>query len=804
MNKENEQNKTGQDSEIQIQEKNIFFDSLTNNISSGIVIIKNGLISYSNAAMFKLSGYKSDELYQKNYNILFSEEEYKKVQRFINELPIRGTVKIEVSLNNTETGRVICVLDAVMVDQTNESLGIICTFSDITDRKKTEDRLKKSEEFHSVLLDAISESLIGVDSKQRIVLFNTAAKILFKRASIECIGQSPEILFSGIHKSIIKRYISNYIDSDYSPSYNPGVIEVEGITASGESIPIEISVSPANFRGENLVLLSIRDTTRRRRYESALKQKQQEQEALLDNIPDLVYFKNSGFDYVSANKAFCKFVGIDEKEIAGKNDLDLFPETVAQKHLQEDMEVVDLKKSRSSEGELFSKDNQSVYTINTRTPIFDDENNVIGLVGISRDITERREREMKLQKFTKELEETKKDLERKTYELIKVNQDLLLSRGELEKYSSQLAEQNTVLRESEIRLKNLNLQKDKFVSIISHDLRNPFTSILGHAELIQYTWKDITDEKKISYINAISSAAQHQLNQLNNLVEWARFADGRMPFRPRLLFFREIVKKSTEAFAGIRQKKSINMVTNIDDSIKILGDKNLLFRLFENLIGNAIKFTPVNGTITINTNYISESDQVYISIKDSGIGIPPEILPNLFKLEGKVSRTGTGGEPGTGLGLILCQEIIDFHHGTITVESKEGDGSVFTMNLTVASNDVLIISKDDNLCQDIRYSLETSNKNYRPVIVQSVSEIENYIKDKHPSFLVMDSSCPEQFGLLEDKLKKNSRMNLIPIIIVKEEDDDMDKKIPDYNIVQKFLKPIDRENLAYILSKILL
>ena len=571
----------------------------------------------------------------------------------------------------------------------------------------------------------------------------------------------------------------------------------------GETFPIELSISPAHFQGKNLILLSIRDITRRKRYETALKQKQQEHEALLNNIPDLVYFKNSKFDYVSANKAFCSFVGTNEKDISGKKDFDFYSEETARVLMNHGLEVFKAGKSISSEEQLKFINGQSIYSITTRTPLFDDENKPIGLVCISRDITERREKEIELQRFTRELEETKKNLERKTFELIKVNQDLLLSRSELEKYSAQLSEQNEILKESEIRLKSLNLQKDKFVSIISHDLRNPFTSILGHAELLQMMWEDTPDEKKLGYIGSIYNAAQHQLNQLNNLLEWAKFADGRIPFKPRLVLLFEVIKKSIEAFSGMKQKKNIEIINNVDENIRILGDKNLLFRLSENLIGNALKFTPANGTVTITSNYIEESNQVFLSIKDSGIGIPLEILPTLFKLEGKISRVGTNGEPGTGLGLILCAEIVELHQGTITVDSKEGEGATFTLNLALSSPEVLVLTDEADLYSDIDYCVKSLNKGFETKNIENADDILVHLEKRYPGLLIIDYTYVGKCCQKIDEIFRARKTGLLPVLLLKDEEDNREIKIPGKNIVQIFSKPIDRDNLIYNINRVL-
>ena len=177
------------------KEKDLLFDTLTKDIPYGIALLKGGVIKYCNDSLLRLSGFTHEELLDKKYDVLFDEENLKRINQLFSEIEYRKFFNIEIRLKSKETDKPFCILNAVLAGSIGKEQEIICTISDITERKKTEEKLRQSEEFHSTLLNAISESLIGVDSSSKIVLFNTAAKILFKRSSIECIGQSPEILF---------------------------------------------------------------------------------------------------------------------------------------------------------------------------------------------------------------------------------------------------------------------------------------------------------------------------------------------------------------------------------------------------------------------------------------------------------------------------------------------------------------------------------------------------------------------------------------------------------------------------------
>jgi hypothetical protein len=221
------------------------------------------------------------------------------------------------------------------------------------------------------------------------------------------------------------------------------------------------------------------------------------------------------------------------------------------------------------------------------------------------------------------------------------------------------------------------------------------------------------------------------------------------------------------------------------------------------LIGNALKFTPQDGSIWINTNYVEDHNQVFISLRDNGIGIPEEILPSLFKLEGKVSRPGTSGEPGTGLGLILCKEIVELHQGIITASSKPGEGSTFTLNLALASKEVLILSDNQERFDALEFCIKSLNRNYVTQNITDILQLQQHSFKRYPCLLIIDLLDPDNIKLTEAEIKSNNLIKIIPMLLIKEQDDDIDKKLPVNNVIHTFFRPVENESIIYTLENVL-
>lgn len=238
---------------------------------------------------------------------------------------------------------------------------------------------------------------------------------------------------------------------------------------------------------------------------------------------------------------------------------------------------------------------------------------------------------------------------------------------------------NELLQEKNKLISEINNQKDKFYSIIAHDLRGPFNGFLGLTELMADDIDILTPEEIKYSARNIKSSARNLLNLLDNLLEWSRMEQKLIPFDPEEHSLKPIILDSIVTIYNTAANKKIEIHSEIDPHLTLYADKNMFQAIIRNLVLNAVKFTKKNGTIHIQAS--EDVNDIIITVKDSGIGMNPKIIEDLFKIDKKNNRTGTENELSTGLGLLLCKEFIDKHNGKIWVESEEGKGSTFYISL---------------------------------------------------------------------------------------------------------------------------
>ena len=235
------------------------------------------------------------------------------------------------------------------------------------------------------------------------------------------------------------------------------------------------------------------------------------------------------------------------------------------------------------------------------------------------------------------------------------------------------------LKASNDKLNILNSTKDKFFTIISHDLRSPFNSILGFTNLLVEDYNNFDDAQKKDIIKSLNKSALSAYKLLENLLTWAQAQRGQIEIKKELLNLKELVEISIAPYKYSASQKNIEIETNIPFDTRLSIDRNTLMIIIENLVNNAIKFTPAGGTITINYN--KNGDNIELHIIDTGVGMTSEVIEKIFRIEESISTKGTNNEKGTGLGLILCKEFIKKNGGDISVKSEVGKGSEFIITL---------------------------------------------------------------------------------------------------------------------------
>lgn len=241
------------------------------------------------------------------------------------------------------------------------------------------------------------------------------------------------------------------------------------------------------------------------------------------------------------------------------------------------------------------------------------------------------------------------------------------------------AEQELQQKNKELHL--LNAEKDKFFSIIAHDLKSPFNSIIGFSGIlldkINKTNNDVDEIKE--YAEIIRSSSQRAMNLLLNLMQWSQSQTGRMDFNPEDFDFTMLIDEIIQLYENEAVQKNIQLIKESPTRVNLYADKAMMSTILRNLVSNALKFTHNGGVVTIAVNEIETG--VIISVKDTGVGMIKAVIDRLFHIDSSYSLPDINGSKGTGLGLVLCKEFSEKHQGTICLESEPGIGSTFHVTI---------------------------------------------------------------------------------------------------------------------------
>jgi len=402
-------------------------------------------------------------------------------------------------------------------------------------------------------------------------------------------------------------------------------------------------------------------------------------------------------------------------------------------------------------------------------------------------------------KRTHEIQIQKEELEKQAYNLQEINILLNERQEEIQAASEELRSQSDELFSANNELLRLNATKDKFFSIIAHDLKNPFQGILSFSELLYHKYEEYNDADKKNFIKIICDSSKGAYGLLENLLEWSRSQTNKIKFDPRQINIYEIISETFNILAINANNKHITLINEGLSGVYAFADNNMITTVIRNLISNAIKFTPEGGKITINISEIE--NMIEIKISDTGIGMNEETVSKLFRIEQHITTTGTSGESGTGIGLIICKEFIDKNNGNIRVESKIGYGTSFFINIPLSENKFHL--KEQSIKKDVPESMiddgesviitqepETDSENKLVLIVEDNPNIrlnisQGFLKGYEikeasngkeglaialefiPDLIISDVMMPEMDGFeLCEKIKKDERISHIPVILL--------------------------------------
>lgn len=302
------------------------------------------------------------------------------------------------------------------------------------------------------------------------------------------------------------------------------------------------------------------------------------------------------------------------------------------------------------------------------TPLYNDDI-VVGYIGIGRNALEQQTYEQSLLESKTNLEYL---VEQRTSELQRLNQQLQEDVLKRKKAEEELKVLNQELR-------NVGTSKDKFFTIVAHDLKAPFQGLLGYSKLLLEDLDTLTPEEVKEYSSNIHYIGKNLYDMVENLLYWARVQIGKTDYQPIESELQDVANDVINTLGYNAVRKNITLSADIKAGLKVYADQKMLYSILQNLISNAIKFTNSGGSITVSASVLI--DAIQVSVTDTGIGIEQSNLEKLFNIETPFKSEGTANEEGTGLGLILCKELIERHNGSIRVESELNRGSSFIVTL---------------------------------------------------------------------------------------------------------------------------
>jgi len=588
-----------------------------------------GIITELSPSVLQISGFRPDELIGKPVTNVYQDPVDR--MNLLEALKVSGKVTdYELKLlTKDKKVKIGSLCSHVIVGQDGEIKGIEGVIRDITERKQAEEALKESEEHFKTLFNNISDSVFYQDLKTgRVITVNESARKLYGYSEREFLGIEISQLEAIDDEETIKNRIKTLVEE--------GVIIFETVhkTKKGDLLPIE---AKTNIINDKTFISVTRDITARKNAEQTLKESEaklkilhEQLNATLNALPDLLFEIDKEtiiYDYRASNS---DLLFLPPSEFLGKAMKEILPKEASEKILFAIEKAAEYGKYSGIEYSLQLQNGIHWFDISIAEKKHLNYNRYILLV---RNITDRKNAEQ-------------------------------------------------ALEENEAQLRELNATKDKFFSIIAHDLKSPFSGILGFSKLLIEKIQKKDYEAIEKYAGIIQSSSQRAMDLLMNLMQWSQSQTGKMEFNPGQVDIVELVNTITKLFTDSAIQKSITISKKLPDNIQVSGDIDMISTILRNLISNAIKFTHPGGTITISAE--QQKNELMICVSDKGVGIQKENINKLFLIEESISTPGTQKEKGTGLGLILCKEFVEKHGGKIWVESELGKGSNFKFTLPLS------------------------------------------------------------------------------------------------------------------------
>lgn len=617
--------------EKKVSELELSFRQITEMLNSSDDLIctfdTEGRISKGNTKFYSALGYDPGRNDITLYDI-FDEKEFD-LDEIIKNGKLKKILPVKAGLGKSFTGEVMFVYNTIE-GGIFDSFG--CLIKDISaEEKAAQDILLMQSIFET------SNDGIAVETEGEVIFVNNSfVRIFGYNSELEIVGRSISNFFSAGDELLT--------DSNFSAGDSGK--EFQGVKSDSTKFLAEVSTASFEFNNKTFKVLIVRDITQIRMSQKLIEDSEAKYRSIAENIDDFLWVSEQvegALQPVFVTASFVAMTGYKIADFIGNNQFwfrIIHPEDLQQYF--EDLKNLfrnKYKNSGSIEVRILTRNGLAIWIRNKITLIRDGDK-IIKMFGLVSDITKQKQAEQEIRLSTE-------------------------------------------------NLKSLNEAKDRFISIISHDMRTPFSSILGFTDFLLS--EDLNPDEMKKYVSYIQDSTKIMLGLVNSLLDWTRLQTGRMKFEPVKQNLNLIVSKSFSAISGSALQKSITLKNDVPDDITVFVDQNLILQVFNNLFSNSLKFTPAGGRITAGITGQVNGRFLEVFVKDSGVGIREEDIPKVFKVDTKFTTVGTAGEKGTGLGLSLVKEIVEKHGGTIDLESSVGIGTSFIFTIPAASSKIILV-----------------------------------------------------------------------------------------------------------------
>ena len=608
---------------------------------TGVGVVSNRVITEVNPLICEMTGYSRSELIGSSSRIFFpSQEEFKHVgQEKYRQIQTEGTGTVETRWKRKDGMIIDVLLSSTPIDSSDHSHGVTFTALDITERKKTKDKLRQNEKFLRKILDVLPMGLWIANNEGRLISANPAGKKIW--------GAEPHVGIEeyGIFKARHYPSMEELAPEDWALAHTirkrstveNELLEIDAF--DGNKKIIVNYTAPVIDDNEQILgaIIVNDDVTEKTKIDREIKQHNSFLNTLLNTIPNPVYYKDKNLKYTGCNEAFAReAIGISRDKIVGRKLRDMdYPITgkLVNDYEELDKELIKTGIKQSYEVEVPKQDGTVKIFINSKAAIYDSDGEITGIIGAMLDITERK----------------------------KVENEILHAKMEAEAASR---------------------TKSEFLATISHELRTPLNAIIGYSDILIEGNQGELNEKQKRYSRHIHTSGTHLLDLINDILDISKIESGKLNLHYEGFFIKDLIDNVENIVRPLAMKKQIkiNFQTH-DDKLSLKADRIKLKQMLYNLTSNAIKFTPEKGAVKIITK--QSGKYLDIIVEDNGIGISEEKQKHLFTPFYQVDSSCSREYQGTGLGLSLVKKMAIVHGGTVTFKSIPGEGSTFTITIPI-------------------------------------------------------------------------------------------------------------------------